>query len=318
MSDTFDEYNLSKRDKSAIKWAWDQLDADQLDAQPHLLIEIEVLRANIADRERTITDLRKRLQDLRALIPEGAAVPRILEEAIEELPVALRKFALPVAIAKLVDDYHDVLAERDAMQAMATMGDRGQVSGPTDDTARLDNAPARMSGDIANALEYARRLTVRRALVDYDALPAPDDQPKVVEYADVLDDPRMDGQVWLDPATITGAMIKSWPAWELRETSDTITTWRSDTILSNTVSEHPVLMCNAQWRPLRLPGMDRDGVIPASKMTEELFERVRDWQYRGSATLGRWITIQGPAHIGLVDDGEEWCPACFAPPCMEK
>lgn len=126
-----------------------------------------------------------------------------------------------------------------------------------------------------------------------------------------LDDPRMDGETWIwaDVLLRSPEWLDAWPAWER---------WNNG--CNPVVVVHPtysdVRDSNeglAQWRPLRLPGMNERGEIAAKDMTPEHFARVNEWQWTSAEG---WRTMPS-ATIEDVDPGgpgfeELWRPAIFA------
>jgi hypothetical protein len=129
---------------------------------------------------------------------------------------------------------------------------------------------------------------------------------------DVLDDPRMDGQRWLFCHQVAPAMLDAWPVWEESTKNGTTrcrTIWKRTDVLTEPLG---YLVGTSLWRPLRLPGMDRDGVVRTRDMTETHFQRIDGWQpWVGDGWMSAGIDWTWP-DVDPKNIGECWRPACFA------
>lgn len=125
----------------------------------------------------------------------------------------------------------------------------------------------------------------------------------------ILDDPRMSGDAWLPRAEITQEMLDAWPVWSVAYVLCPLLPDRAfcfDTTLEE-IRKFEVA------RPLRVPGMNRDGVIRASAMTTAHFDRIRDWQWRDTARP-EWNECYFPviSEVETAAPGEQWRPAIWA------
>lgn len=95
------------------------------------------------------------------------------------------------------------------------------------------------------------------------------------ELTDPVDDPRMDGETWIDAKDVTEQMLVAWPVWDTEH----------DTQTQDAGKRHARYLCDWVdrsgwlWRPLRLPGMGRNGIVQADDMTHEHWTRCR-WHSR--------------------------------------
>ena len=141
-----------------------------------------------------------------------------------------------------------VVTDIDHENGVITLGDERGWSGVERTTSDTKMADMRVDPDGAADV-----------LSDIVEKLAPDDP--------MLADPRMDGKTWMGVLHVTWEAAKAWPVWEHRQAQGA-----TSTVLSN-ISSEQYRRWSGSVRPLRLPGMDANGVVKAKDMTADHFAR---------------------------------------------
>lgn len=178
--------------------------------------------------------------------------------------------------------------------------------------ARDHASEARRAGindDVESAAAHAAD-AVRVLTLAHDTGEAKPAEPDI--HAGILADPRMDGETWNTARSVTQDMLDAWPVWETCGDP-------------GAVSFMPVIKPSLEevhaaslvfWRPLRLPGMNRDGEIPATAMTQWHFVRANKWEWGDMEEVPRmWHSLPWQPLMSDVDvlNGHElWRPTIFA------
>jgi hypothetical protein len=96
----------------------------------------------------------------------------------------------------------------------------------------------------------------------------------------------MNGETWMHGDGVTQAMLDTWPVWECSAGNGLPSSLHVVREIGDLPADDDAV------RPLRMPGMNEQGEIKGSDIqSQEHFERVREWQYRGAEWP--WTTFQG-------------------------
>lgn len=126
------------------------------------------------------------------------------------------------------------------------------------------------------------------------------------ESRQILNSPRMSGDVWLDPETVTQEERDAWPVWEFAPGPENPPVVHPQQFL---IAGEPQFGSWGKVRPLRLPGMNELGEIHADNMTFDHLRAVEHWQWL-PWSRNEWVDIDSKdvVDVGL---GRRWRPALF-------